>query len=240
MYQVKGRNEYIMADVQLNLKDFNGNPVIDKDVVFNLGQYGVISRKSDKNGKVTVSGLYDGTYNYKIDNVIETFIIDDETKNYIKDIIVKTVSTVTDIGNTTVNNIKTTTDTALKNVIDAYIFKDTDNYDDIKNQFNALNDSFKQQKGVLESALKDNAYDLIAAQGKNLTASVIHGIQPLMDKLVAKRSEINPFSSFKNFGIWTKYTSMIAGVYLLRQTIVTFMEELTEKVKASVESASKM
>lgn len=240
MYQVKGRNEYIMADVQLNLKDFNGNPVIAKDVVFNLGQYGIISRKSDENGKVTVSGLYDGTYNYKIDNVIESFIIDDETKSYIKDVIVKTVSTVTDIGNTTVSNIKTTTDTALKSVIDAYIFKDTNNYTDIKTQFNGLNDSFKQQKKVLEDALKNNAYELIATQGQNLTASVIHGIQPLMDKLVAKRSEINPFSSFKNFGVWTKYTSMIVGVYLLRQTIVTFMEELTEKVKIKVESASKM
>ena len=83
----------------------------------------------------------------------------------------------------------------------------------IKNQFNGLNDSFKQQKKVLENALKNNAYDLIATQGQNLTASVVHGIQPLMDKLVAKRSDINPFSSFKNFGVWTKYTSMIAGVY---------------------------
>lgn len=229
-----------MADVQLNLKDFNGNPVIAKDVVFNLGQYGVISRKSDENGKVTVSGLYDGTYNYKIDNVIETFIIDDETKSYIKDIILKTSETIENVISNTEDNIKTTTDTALKSVIDAYIFKDTDNYDDIKNQFNGLNDSFKQQKKVLEDAIENNAYELIAAQGQNLTASVVHGIQPLMDKLVSKRSDINPFSSFKNFGVWTKYTSMIAGVYLLRQTIITFMEELTEKVKVKVESANKI
>ena len=227
-----------MADVHLNLKDSSGSPIVAKDVIFNLGQYGIISRKTDENGKVTVTGLYNGKYSYKIDNILESFTVDDETKNYIKDVIVKTVSTVTDIGNTTVNNIKTTTDTALKSVIDAYIFKDTDNYDEIKTQFNGLNDSFKQQKKVLEDALKNNAYELIATQGQNLTASVIHGIQPLMDKLVAKRSDINPFSSFKNFGMWTKYTSMIAGVYLLRQTIVTFMEELTEKVKAKISSTS--
>ena len=103
-----------MADAQLNLKDFNGNPVAAKDVIFNLGQYGIISRKTDKNGKVTVTGLYNGKYSYKIDNILESFTVDDKTKNYIKDVIVKTVSTVTDIGNTTVNNIKTTTDTALK------------------------------------------------------------------------------------------------------------------------------
>ena len=229
-----------MADIQLNLKDSSGIPIAAKDVIFNLGQYGIISRKTDENGKVTVAGLYNGKYSYKIDNMLESFTVDDKTKNYIKDVVVKTVSTVTDVGNTTANNIKTTTDTALKNVIDAYIFKDTDNYDDIKNQFNGLNDSFKQQKKVLEDALKSNAYELIATQGQNLTASVVHGIQPLMDKLVAKRSDINPFGSFKNFGIWTKYTSMIAGVYLLRQTIVTFMKELTEKVKARVESANKI
>ena len=115
-----------MADIQLNLKDSQGNPVVEKDVIFNLGQYGIISRKTDENGKVTVTGLYNGKYSYKIDNILESFTVDDETKNYIKDVIVKTVSTVTDIGNTTVNNIKTTTDTALKSVIDAYIFKDTD------------------------------------------------------------------------------------------------------------------
>ena len=229
-----------MADIQLNLKDSQGSPVVAKDVIFNLGQYGVISRKTDENGKVTVTGLYNGKYSYKIDNILESFTVDDETKNYIKDIVVKTVSTVTDIGNTTANNIKTTTDVTVKNIIDAYIFKDTDNYNDIKNQFNGLNDSFKQQKKVLENALKNNTYELIAAQGQNLTASVVHGIQPLMDKLVSKRSDINPFSSFKNFGVWTKYTSMIAGVYLLRQTIVTFMEKLTEKVKVKVEFASKM
>ena len=225
-----------MADIQLNLKDSSGSPVAAKDVIFNLGRYGIISRKTDENGKITVSGLYDGKYSYKIDNVIETFIIDDETKSYIKDIILKTSNTIGNAISNTEDSIKATTDTALKNIISAYIFKDTDNYNDIKNQFNALNDSFKQQKGVLESALKDNAYDLISAQGKNLTASVVHGIQPLMDKLVAKRSEVNPFSSFKNFGVWTKYTSMIVGVYLLRQTIVTFMEELTEKVKAKISS----
>ena len=229
-----------MAYIQLNLKDSQGSPIVAKDVIFNLGQYGIISRKTDENGKVTVTGLYNGKYSYKIDDILESFTVDDKTKNYIKDVVVKTISTVTDIGSTTANNIKTTTDTALKSVIEAYIFKDTDNYDEIKNQFNGLNDSFKRQKKVLEDALKNNAYELIATQGQNLTASVVHGIQPLMDKLVAKRSDINPFSSFKNFGIWTKYTSMIAGVYLLRQTIVTFMEELTEKVKARVESASKM
>ena len=229
-----------MADVQLNLKDSSGSPVAAKDVIFNLGQYGIISRKTDENGKVTVAGLYNGKYSYKIDNILESFTVDDETKSYIKDIILKTSKTIENVISNTEDNIKTTTDTALKNIISAYIFKDTDNYDDIKNQFNELNDSFKQQKGVLEGALKDNAYELIATQGQNLTASVVHGIQPLMDKLVAKRSDINPFSSFKNFGIWTKYTSMIAGVYLLRQTIVTFMEELTEKVKARVESANKI
>ena len=225
-----------MADVQLNLKDSSGSPIAAKDVIFNLGQYGIISRKTDENGKVTVTGLYNGKYSYKIDNILESFTVDDETKNYIKDIIVKTSDTIKNAISDTENNIKTTTDTTLKNIISAYIFKDTDNYDDIKNQFNALNDSFKQQKGVLENALKDNAYDLIATQGKNLTASVVHGIQPLMNKLVAKRSDINPFSSFKNFGVWTKYTSMIVGVYLLRQTLVTFMEELTEKVKAKISS----
>ena len=229
-----------MADIQLNLKDSSGSPVAAKDVIFNLGQYGIISRKTDETGKVTVAGLYNGKYSYKIDNILESFTVDDETKSYIKDIILKTSKTIENVISNTEDNIKTTTDTALKNIISAYIFKDTDNYDDIKNQFNELNDSFKQQKGVLEGALKDNAYELIATQGQNLTASVVHGIQPLMDKLVAKRSDINPFSSFKNFGIWTKYTSMIAGVYLLRQTIVTFMEELTEKVKARVESVSKM
>ena len=227
-----------MANIQLNLKDSQGSPVVAKDVIFNLGQYGVISRKTDENGKVTVTGLYNGKYSYKIDNILESFTVDDETKNYIKDIVVKTVSTVTDIGNTTANNIKTTTDVTVKNIIDAYIFKDTDNYNDIKNQFNELNNSFKQQKKVLENALKNNTYELIAAQGQNLTASVVHGIQPLMDKLVSKRSDINPFSSFKNFGVWTKYTSMIAGVYLLRQTIVTFMEELIEKVKTKISSTA--
>ena len=225
-----------MADIQLNLKDSSGNPINAKEVIFNLGQYGIISRKSDENGKVSISGLYNGAYSYKVDNILESFTVDDDTKSYVKDIIVKTVTNIENAISNTENNIKSTADTTVKNLIDAYIFKDTDNYADIKNQFNGLNDSFKQQKELLENALKNNAYDLIATQGQNLTASVVHGIQPLMDKLVAKRSDINPFSSFKNFGIWTKYTSMIAGVYLLRQSIVTFMEGLTKKVKTRLES----
>lgn len=225
-----------MADIQLNLKDSSGNPINAKEVIFNLGQYGIISRKSDENGKVSISGLYNGSYSYKVDNILESFTVDDDTKSYVKDIIVKTVTNIENAISNTENNIKSTADTTVKNLIDAYIFKDTDNYADIKNQFNGLNDSFKQQKELLENALKNNAYDLIATQGQNLTASVVHGIQPLMDKLVAKRSDINPFSSFKNFGIWTKYTSMIAGVYLLRQSIVTFMEGLTKKVKTRLES----
>ena len=62
-----------MADIQLNLKDSSGNPIAAKDVIFNLGQYGIISRKTDENGKVTVTGLYNGKYSYKIDTPIAVF-----------------------------------------------------------------------------------------------------------------------------------------------------------------------
>ena len=223
-----------MADIRLNVEDSNGNAVVGTDVTFNLGNLGTITRTTDSDGKVQVLGLYNGTYTYKVEDVSGTFEISDETKSYVKDVIARTVETVNNIGNTTVENIKSTTDVAIKGLIDAFVFKDTDDYAEIKNQYNSLHDNIKQQKSILEDALKNNAYDLISAQGQNFTASIVQGVQPLMDKLVSKRSEINPFSSFNNFGVWTKYTSMIAGVYTLRQAIVTFLNELTEKAKTQM------
>lgn len=225
-----------MADIRLNIKDSNGNAIVGTDVTFNLGNLGTITRTTDSDGKVQVLGLYSGTYTYKVEDVSGTFEISDETKSYVKDVIARTVETVNNVGNTTIENIKSTTDVAIKGLVDAFIFKDTDNYTEIKNQYNSLHDNIKQQKSILENALKTNAYDLISAQGQNFTASIVKGIQPLMDKLVSKRSEINPFSSFKNFGLWAKYTSMIAGVYTLRQAIVTFLNELTEKAKNQASS----
>ena len=206
-----------MADIRLNVKDSNGNAIVGTDVTFNLGNLGTITRTTDSEGKVQVLGLYNGTYTYKVEDVSGTFEISDETKSYVKDVIARTVKTIDDVGNKTIDNIKSTTDVAIKGLIDAFVFKETDDYAEIKNQYNSLHDNIKQQKSILEDALKNNAFDLISSQGQNFTASIIQGIQPLMDKLVSKRSEINPFSSFKNFGVWTKYTSMIAGVYTLRQ-----------------------
>ena len=225
-----------MADIRLNVKDSNGNAIVGTDVTFNLGNLGTITRTTDSDGKVQVSGLYNGTYTYKVGDVSGTFEISDETKSYVKDVIARTVKTIDDVGNKTIDNIKSTTDVAIKGLIDAFVFKDTDDYAEIKNQYNSLHDNIKQQKSILEDALKNNAFDLISAQGQNLTASVVYGIQPLMDKLVSKRSEINPFSSFNNFGVWTKYTSMIAGVYTLRQAIVTFLNEIIEKAKTQAPS----
>ena len=225
-----------MADIRLNVKDSNGNAIVGTDVTFNLGNLGTITRTTDSDGKVQVSGLYNGTYTYKVGDVSGTFEISDETKSYVKNVIARTVKTIDDVGNKTIDNIKSTTDVAIKGLIDAFVFKDTDDYAEIKNQYNSLHDNIKQQKSILEDALKNNAFDLISAQGQNLTASVVYGIQPLMDKLVSKRSEINPFSSFNNFGVWTKYTSMIAGVYTLRQAIVTFLNEIIEKAKTQAPS----
>ena len=225
-----------MADIRLNIKDSNGNAIVGTDVTFNLGNLGTITRTTDSDGKVQVLGLYSGTYTYKVDDVSGTFTVSDETKSYVKDVIARTVGTVNNIGNTTIENIKSTTDVAIKGLIDAFVFKETDDYAEIKNQYNSLHDNIKQQKTILEDALKNNAFDLISTQGQNFTASIVQGVQPLMDKLVSKRSEINPLSSFKNFGLWAKYTSMIAGVYTLRQAIVTFLNELTEKAKNQISS----
>ena len=225
-----------MADIRLNIKDSNGNAIVGTDVTFNLGNLGTITRTTDSDGKVQVLGLYSGTYTYKVDDVSGTFTVSDETKSYVKDVIARTVGTVNNIGNTTIENIKSTTDVAIKGLIDAFVFKETDDYAEIKNQYNSLHDNIKQQKSILEDALKNNAFDLISTQGQNFTASIVQGIQPLMDKLVSKRSEINPFSSFKDFGLWAKYTSMIAGVYTLRQAMVTFLNELTEKAKNQISS----
>jgi hypothetical protein len=67
-------------------------------------------------------------------------------------------------------------------------------------------------------------------QASNLVYVLSSQLQKSMDYYVSARSGISPFSSWSNTEKWAKYTSMIAGIYLIRKSLVSYVNKLTEKL----------
>ena len=119
-----------------------------------------------------------------------------------------------------------------KEVVSAYIVANPKSFADAKNMYKNLEKNIEAQKGVIEKALKDGAIDIVQQQASNLIYTAKTQLQKSMDYYVAERSKLNPLGSWVSFRDYMEMTSMIAGIYLLRQNLVKYTNELLEKVIA--------
>ena len=128
-------------------------------------------------------------------------------------------------------NIVNVTTPIVQGVIDAFIFNTPMDIDSAKLAYKNLDKNIKAQKEVIEKALKDSVMDIFQAQATNLVYVAKSQLQPAMDYYVSERSKINPLGSWKDFRKWSEYTSMIAGIYLLRANLVKYLNKVLEKLQ---------
>ena len=224
-----------MAQVKINVKNMVGEAVTDAQVALNLGAHGVVAKITDAEGNTSVSGIDAGDVSVSITKEPyqkQDIVIKVETADAIvqKDVILLNMQTTTKVEDDVTKVVSTVVDTTVTEVVSAFVFKEPTTFDEAKALYKSLEDNINSQKSVVEASLKAGLTDVFQQQASNLVYVLSSQLQKSMDYYVSARSGISPFSSWSNTEKWAKYTSMIAGIYLIRKSLVSYVNKLTEKL----------
>lgn len=222
-----------MARIKFKVKSIAGKALADVGIVINLKNHGLVEKTTDENGETSISGVEVGSTPISVskegfEGQSFSVEVNSEDQTVVKELVllntkkeVKVEEVVTPVA----------LDVA-KEVVSAYIVADPKSFADAKNMYKNLEKNIKAQKDVIEKALKDGAIDIVQQQASNLIYTAKTQLQKSMDYYVSERSKLNPLGSWVSFRDYMEMTSMIAGIYLLRQNLVKYTNELLEKVIA--------
>ena len=217
-----------MARIKFKVKSIAGKALADVCIVINLKNHGLVEKTTDENGETSISGVEVGSTLVSVSK--EGF----EGQNFSVEVNSEDQTVVKELVllNTKKEVVTPVALDVAKEVVNAYIVADPKSFADAKNMYKNLEKNIEAQKGVIEKALKDGAIDIVQQQASNLIYTAKTQLQKSMDYYVAERSKLNPLGSWVSFRNYMEMTSMIAGIYLLRQNLVKYTNELLEKVIA--------
>ena len=217
-----------MARIKFKVKSIAGKALDDVGIVINLKNHGLVEKTTDENGETSISGVEIGSTPVSVskegfEGQSFSVEVNSEDQTVVKELV---------LLNTKKEVVTPVALDVAKEVVSAYIVADPKSFADAKNMYKNLEKNIEAQKGVIEKALKDGAIDIVQQQASNLIYTAKTQLQKSMDYYVAERSKLNPLGSWVSFRDYMEMTSMIAGIYLLRQNLVKYTNELLEKVIA--------
>ena len=217
-----------MARIKFKVKSIAGKSLADVCIVINLKNHGLVEKTTDENGETSISGVEVGSTLVSVskegfEGQSFSVEVNSEDQTVVKELV---------LLNTKKEVVTPVALDVAKEVVNAYIVADPKSFADAKNMYKNLEKNIEAQKGVIEKALKDGAIDIVQQQASNLIYTAKTQLQKSMDYYVAERSKLNPLGSWVSFRNYMEMTSMIAGIYLLRQNLVKYTNELLEKVIA--------
>lgn len=224
-----------MAQIKVNVKNMVGEAIADAQIALNLGTNGIVAKITDAEGNTSVSGIAVGDLPisitkepYQKQDITLKIETDDAVVQ--KNVILLNAQTTTKVEDDVTKVVSTVVDTAVTEVVSAFVFKEPTTFGEAKALYKSLEDNINNQKNVVEASLKAGLTDVFQQQASNLVYVLSSQLQKSMDYYVSARSGISPFSSWSNTEKWAKYTSMIAGIYLIRKSLVSYVNKLTEKL----------
>lgn len=224
-----------MAQIKISVKDITGVSIKDTSVVFNLNNHGLIERVTNALGQTSISGIEVGEVpvtvnkdNYQSQSFVLKIIDEDQiiskevimllqvNKEKSKEIVKQTVNTVT--ADTT------------KAIVDSYAFIEPKNIDEAKQWYKELEKNITTQKDIIDKALKNGVRDIVQQQASNLTYTLGQQLTASIQWYVVERSKLKPLESIEDLGKWATYTSMVAGLFFIRQNLVEYLNKLLVKL----------
>ena len=218
-----------MARIKFKVKSIAGKALADAGIVINLKNHGLVEKTTDENGETSISGVEVGSTPVSVSK--EGF----EGQNFSVEVNSEDQTVVKELVLLNTKKEEVVTPVALdvaKEVVNSYIVADPKSFADAKNMYKNLEKNIEAQKDVIEKALKAGAIEIVQQQASNLIYTAKTQLQKSMDYYVAERSKLNPLGSWVSFRNYMEMTSMIAGIYLLRQNLVKYTNELLEKIIA--------
>ena len=215
-----------MARIKFKVKSIAGKALADVGIVINLKNHGLVEKTTDENGETSISGVEVGSTPVSVskegfEGQSFSVEVNSEDQTVVKELV---------LLNTKKEVVTPVALDVAKEVVNAYIVADPKSFADAKNMYKNLEKNIEAQKDVIEKALKDGAIEIVQQQASNLIYTAKTQLQKSMDYYVAERSKLNPLGSWVSFRNYMEMTSMIAGIYLLRQNLVKYTNELLEKI----------
>lgn len=207
--------------ITLTIKSLKGTLIRNATVTYNNN-----TKEVDTFGKLNINTNDDVEITVKAEGYSDnTFTIKKSDYDIEKDVLMLPTQTVQEAV------AKTVVDTTP--IIDAFIFNMPTTIDEAKQAYKNLDKNIKAQKDIIDKALKDDAMDILQAQATNLIYVAKAQLQPAMDYYVNARKQYsnNPFKSWVSFRNYMEYTSMIAGIYLLRANLTKYCNTILEKIQ---------
>ena len=216
-----------MAEIKILVKDILGKELDGSSVIFNLGRLGLIERVTKEDGWATVCGVEVGVVPITVSKETynsQSFVLNVENaeQTLSKEIIL--------LVPTKEENIKE----VVTDVVKPFIFNAPKDYSESKSVYKNIEENVKAQKDTLEKALKDKAHDIVQQQASNLTYTLGQQITASIHWYVEERSKLSPLGSLKDLSKWTAYTSMVAGLYIIRSNLVQFLNKVLEKLEKGI------
>ena len=202
--------------ITLTIKSLKGTLIRNATVTYNN-----TTKEVDTSGKIEIDANDDIEITVKAEGYSDnTFTIKKSEYDIQKDVLMLPTKTVEEAVAKTVIDASP--------IIDAFIFN--------KQAYKNLDKNIKAQKDIIDKALKDDAMDILQAQATNLIYVAKAQLQPAMDYYVNARKQYssNPFKSWVSFRNYMEYTSMIAGIYILRANLTKYCNTILEKIQEKI------
>ena len=208
--------------ITLTIKSLKGDILTNAIVIYNDEEHKV-------NGKISIDTHNEIEITVKAEGYSDnTFTIKKSDYDIEKDVLMLPTKTVEEAVAKTVIDASP--------IIDAFIFNMPTTIDEAKQAYKNLDKNIKAQKDIIDKALEDDAMDILQAQATNLIYVAKAQLQPAMDYYVNARKQYssNPFKSWVSFRNYMEYTSMIAGIYLLRANLTKYCNTILEKIQEKI------
>lgn len=225
-----------MAQIKFKVQSLAGQPIEGVSINLTVG-LSTISKTTDANGEATVSGISaDIVAMVSKENYVEQTVpvsVDNSSQVINKKVILlQPVKDVKDVATEkVVEEVAPVVQNVVKDVVDSFIFSEPTTFEDAKAQFKQLKQNIEEQQDVIKTALADSAIAVVEQQATNLCYTAKTQLDASMKWYVEQRSKLNPLGSWVQFRQWTEYTSMIAGIYILRDNLVKYMNALLEGIQ---------
>ena len=220
-----------MAQIKISVKDITGVSIMGTSVVFNLNNHGLVERITNTLGETSISGIEVGEVPVTVNKdgyQSQSFILKiiDEDQIVSKEIIM--ISKV-DKGSQKETVTKVIVDTT-KLIVNSYTFVEPKNIAEAKQWYKELEKNIDAQKDVINVALKNGVHDVVQQQASNLTYTLGQQLTASIHWYVKERSKLKPLESIEDLGKWATYTSMVAGLFFIRQNLVEYLNKLLIKL----------
>lgn len=223
-----------MAQIKFKVEDIIGRPISGVSVIIDLGNHGLSERITDNNGSTSISGVEIGSTSVMVNMngyVSQSF---DIHVNEADQIVNKEIILISEQNSETPKEAVKEIVHETVGIISPFVFNEPKTYEEAKSVYKDIEKNVQAQKYVIQDAIKNKALDIIQQQASNLAYTLGQQLTASIGWYVEQRSKLKPLETLTDLPKWAAYSSMIGGLFILRNNLVEFLNKILSKLSNGI------